>query len=210
MLKISVLCNPLRFADNAIYHHNVLTRYPPDLCVRPLRNTKCQPEKCWHTILSIGSRCLELSVCYVCLCVYRCMHACGVCVFVCAYMHACLCVWYMCVHACVCVCEKISNLSLNVACIPSVHYCLLSNHQTTYLGSLKFASCTVAISALSQPCLRIFLVCFSRGFHAEEKWMVPNLLIRCRNSQHLFWGLSSKDPPTQSHHPQRVCNVYVL
>ena len=112
--------------------------------------------------------------------------------------------WYMCVHACVCACEKISNLSLNVACIPSVHYCLLSNHQTTYLGSLKFASCTVAVSALSQPCLGIFLIHFSRGFHAGEKWMVPNLLIRCRNSQHLFEGTVFKRP-SHSVPPSSTC-----
>ena len=104
MLEISVLCNPLRFADNAVYPHNVLTRYPPDLCIRPLTNIKCQPEKCWHTILSIGSRCLELTVCYVRLCVYMCVHACGVCVFVCAYMRTCMRVCVCGICACMRLC----------------------------------------------------------------------------------------------------------
>ena len=127
------------------------------------------------------------------VCVFLCVHTC---------MRVCVCGLCACMH--VCVYEKISNLSLNVACIPSVHYCLLSNHQTTYLGSLKFASCTVAISALSQPCPRIFLIRFSRGFHAEEKWMVPNLLIRCRNSQHLFEGTVFKRP-SHSVPPSSTC-----
>ena len=133
-----------------------------------------------------------------------CMHV--VCVFLCVHMcvHACMFVCVVYVRACVCACEKISNLSLNVACIPSVHYCLSSNHQTTYLGSLKFASCTVAISALSQPHLRVFLICFSRGFHAGEKWMVPNLLIHCRSSQHLFEGTVFKRP-SHSVPPSSTC-----
>ena len=127
VLKISVLCNPLRFADNAIYHHNVLTRYPPDLCVRPLRNTKRQPEKCWHTILSIGSRCLELAMC-VCVCICACMHV--VCVFLCVHtcMHVCVCGICVCMHVFVCVRKS----AISVLMLPVSHQCI-----TVYCQTIK-------------------------------------------------------------------------
>ena len=42
--------------------------------------------------------------------------------------------------------------------------------------------------------LGYFWIRFNRGFHAGEKWMVPNLLNLCGNSQHLFQGTVFKRP----------------